>query len=323
MPLKFALLGTGRIANDQLAPALAAAPGAELWSVLSRDLDRARDFARRHGARAPSPAYADLDRLLADPALDAVLIATPDKLHAAQAIRAARAGKHVLCEKPMVTSAADGRAMIDACKRAGIKLGVAYHMRWHDGHRSLARAAREGAFGELRHMRVLWSYRAADASNWRASSEVGRWWSLGGVGTHLLDQIRWFLCPQAGEVVEQSSVISRGVFRGPHDETALLALRFESGATAELCSSVLFAAPRRFELYGSDGYAVGEDTLGAGGDGSMWTHDGPFEFEVRNPYVGEIEDFVAAVAENRAPEVDGEEGLRNCELLLEATGEAA
>jgi predicted dehydrogenase len=51
----------------------------------------------------------------------------------------------------------------------------------------------------------------------------------------------------------------------------------------------------------------------------MWTHEGPFEFTVRNPYVGEIEDFVAAVAENRAPEVDGEEGLRNCELLLEAT----
>ena len=81
MTLNFAILGTGRIAHNQLAPALSRAEGARLWSVLSRDLDRAKDFATSHQAQSPSPAYSDLYALVADPELDAVIIATPDKLH--------------------------------------------------------------------------------------------------------------------------------------------------------------------------------------------------------------------------------------------------
>ena len=103
-PLRIAMIATGGIADKALAPAVTSASGAELWSVLSRDVGRARDFAKRHGAASPQPAYDDLDALLADPELDAVLIASPDGLHAEQCIAAASAGKHVLCEKPMATT---------------------------------------------------------------------------------------------------------------------------------------------------------------------------------------------------------------------------
>jgi 1,5-anhydro-D-fructose reductase (1,5-anhydro-D-mannitol-forming) len=318
MTVNFALLGTGRIAENQLAPAIAEVDGAELWSVFSRDEDRALSLARRHGARAPSPAFTDLASLLADPALHAVIIATPDKIHADQAVAAARAGKHVFTEKPMATSVADADRMLEAADNTGVKLGVAYHMRWHAGHRRLARAVQEGLIGEIRHARIQWSFLAADADNWRASAEVGRWWSLAGVGTHCIDQLRWILRPRCGEVVEQKNLISRPVFGGPHDETAVLSFRFESGATAELCSSVLFNAPKRFELYGSEGYAVCEDTLGPEGKGRIWTHDGVFAFEPENPYAGEIRDFAEAVVADREPEVPGEEGLENIKHMLSA-----
>ena len=318
MAINIALLGTGRIADNALAPAIGLANGAQLWSVLSRDKSRAAAFAKRHGAQASNNAFTDLDELLADPDLHAVLIASPDGLHAEQAIAAAKAGKHVFTEKPMATDVAGCTAMVEACRDANVRLGVAYHMRWHNGHRRVAEMAQAGFFGELRHIRVQWTWPAPDDSNWRAGADVGRWWSLAGVGTHCLDQIRWLMCPEHGEVAEMSATIGRERFKGPHDETALLNFRFESGATAQLCSSVLWDAPKRMEVYGSSGYALMEETLGPHGAGTITTHEGPLEFQVGNPYVGELEDFVGAIRENRPPEVDGEEGMRNVELMVHA-----
>jgi len=319
--MKFAMIATGRIAQTALAPALGVSEGAELWSVLSRDANRAAEFAARHGARAPQPAYSDLETLLADPELDAVVIASPDGLHAEQTIASARAGKHVLVEKPMATDRASARAMVEACEAAGVTLGVAYHVRWHVGHRMLKAQAQAGRFGTLRHMRLHWSFAAPDASNWRASDAMTRWWGLSGVGTHCLDQLRWFLRPGCGEIVEVRSLVSNKVYGGPHDETAVVAFEFESGATGEICTSVLFAGPRRMEIYGSEGYAVTENTLGPSGDGVIETHEGPLAYEPGNPYVGEVEDFVNAVRDGRPPEVDGREGERNIDLLLEAIGD--
>lgn len=318
MAINFAVLGTGRIANNVLATAINDANGASLWSVYSRNQSRAAAFAERHGAAAPEAAYDDLDGLLADPDLNAVLIATPDKLHAEQAIKAAEAGKHVLTEKPMATSVEDCQAMIDACAAAGVRLGVAYHMRWHSGHRQAVDMLRAGQFGEIRHVRVQWSWPAPDASNWRAGEDVGRWWGLAGVGTHCLDQIRWLLAHDGNEVAEMSTLITREHFGGPHDETAILGFRFENGATAELCSSVLFDAPKRMEVYATKGYIRFEDTLGPHGGGRIETQQGPMQFTTANLYVDEVEDFVAAIRENRPPEVDGEEGKRNVELMLRA-----
>jgi predicted dehydrogenase len=318
MTMNIAILGTGRIADGQLAPALTEVDGAQLWSVLSRDPRRGREFAERHGAAAKTAVHTDLDSLLADDDLDAVLIASPDKLHASQCEAAARAGKHVLTEKPMATGVAEAEAMVEACDRAGVTLAVAYHMRWHAGHRQLAAAVHAERLGTLRHMRAQWTFLADSDENWRASAEVGRWWGLAGVGTHCLDQVRWLMVPSCGEIIVQENLISRDVWKGPHDETALISLGFESGATAEICSSVLFNAPKRMEVFGSDTYAVCDDTLGPHGGGAISIGGEPMEYQVSNPFVGEIADFAAAVAEGRAPEVDGREGVRNVAILVAA-----
>jgi predicted dehydrogenase len=113
-------------------------------------------------------------------------------------------------------------------------------------------------------------------------------------------------------------MISQDVWKGPHDETALVSFRFRSGATAEFCSSILFDSTSRLEIYGNKGYAVGEGTLGREGGGEVRTHLGELKFSISNPFVGEITDFVAAMRGQRQPEVDGNEGLRNVELLVRA-----
>jgi 1,5-anhydro-D-fructose reductase (1,5-anhydro-D-mannitol-forming) len=321
MTMNFAMLGPGRIADTQLAPALAKTDGARLWSVLSRDEQRGRAFADRHGAAAAKPVHTDLDSLLADDELDAVLIASPDRLHVSQCVAAARAGKHVFTEKPMATEVGEAETMVEACDKAGVTLGVAYHMRWHAGHRKLAAAVHAGELGTLRHMRVQWTFLAQNDENWRASPDVGRWWGLAGVGTHCLDQVRWLMVPSCGEIVVQKNLIGREVWKGPHDETALVSLGFESGATAEICSSVLFDAPKRMEVFGSNSYAICDDTLGPHGAGVIHIGRNPLEYEVVNPYVGELTDFVAAATEGRAPEVDGREGVRNVATLVAAVSD--
>ena len=153
MTINIAILGPGGIAEGAHAPAVAASASARLWSVYSRSAERAREFARRHNARSPTPAYTDLDELLADPELDAVLVATPDRLHAGHAMRAAAAGKHVLCEKPLVTELDDGRALLDACEQAGVVLAVATTIGFMSGCESsdarspMGLSARRGTFG--------------------------------------------------------------------------------------------------------------------------------------------------------------------------------
>lgn len=206
--------------------------------------------------------------------------------------------------------------MVEACDEARVILAVAYHLRWHAGHRKLAGLVNAGDLGTLRHMRVQWTFLSQDDRNWRASPEVGRWWGLAGVGTHCLDQVRWLMAPSCGAIVVQENLISREVWKGPHDETALVSLGFESGATAEICSSVLFNAPKRMEIFGSDTYAICDDTLGPHGAGDISIGGEPMTYQVANPYAGEIADFVAAVRDGRAPEVDGREGQRNVEILV-------
>lgn len=308
------IVGPGKIAERAHAPALAQVAGARLWSVQSRSRERAAEFAKRFGAAAPQPAHDSLEAMLADRELHALVLTTPDALHADQVVAAARAGKHVLVEKPLATSHADALRMVNACREADVRLGVAYHLRHHAGLQALVAGIRAGELGELRHLRAQWCFEG-DPSNWRARRDVGRWWALAAVGTHLLDLVRWVMVPACGEVVEVKSLVTRERFGGPNDETSVVAFRFASGATAELTVSVLFDAPNRVEICGGEETAVLDGVLGPKGEGQIRKGDQPVTFSPRNPYVGQLADFVAAIRERRDPAVNGEEGARNVALL--------
>lgn len=320
MQTHIGIIGTGRIADVQLAPALNQVSGAKFWSVLSRDKQRAESFAAKHQAVAQHNAFDSLAAFLADPSLDAVIIATPDGLHAQQAIACARAGKHVLLEKPMATTREDAEEIGKTCTKERVKLAIAYHMRWHDGHQKVASMLHSGEFGIPRYARATWTWKAEDNSNWRAHEEYGRWWGLAGVGTHCVDFLRWMMLPGCGEVSNVTSVIDKSTYGGPHDETASVSMQFESGAIADIMTSVMFDATSRFEINCSDAIVVGEGTLATHGGGSISINNEPLKFDLLNPYVGEIQNFVEAIAGTARVAVSGAEGLRNIEILLQADG---
>jgi len=323
VPLNIAIFGTGGIVDDRHAPALVDVPDVRFWSVLSRDLERARNFAKRHDASAPRPAFTDPGELLRDDAVDAVLVATPDRFHAEQAVACLDAGKHVLLEKPMATSLEECDEIIEAARRNRKIVGLAYHLRHHSGHRALHARVADGDVGTIRHMRIHWTFRAPDGSNWRAAPDTGRWWSLAANGTHCLDLTRWFMADTCGEVVHVRSLASHARFDSIHDETTIALLGFKSGATAEICVSVQFDSASRVELYGDRANAVCADTLGRHGQGLVTLDGKPLSFEPGDPFAGEWADFARAVRGGHPPEVDADEGRRNVELMLriaEATG---
>ena len=311
--LRVGLIGPGSIA-ERLITALSSIEDVDFWSVLGRDLTRTRDFATRHGAKSRKQAYIDLPSFLADPLLDAVIIATPDRLHAAQCIAAARARKHVFVEKPMATSVRDARRIVDTCRKHEVELAVGYHLRFHAGHQQIRQLVAEGAIGTIRHINVTWTMLASE-TDWRSSPELGRWWSLAALGTHGLDLVQWLVWQQAGEITTAKALFSNGVFPGARDETSLVSLAFESGATAQVLSSVVFRAPRLVEIFGTTGSIRCLETLGPRGAGEIFVNNRPLAFPVVDPYKLELTDFAKAIISGGTPSVDGAIGSGNVALL--------
>jgi 1,5-anhydro-D-fructose reductase (1,5-anhydro-D-mannitol-forming) len=146
MTVRWALLGTGRHAERSVVGSLKQAEGSELVAVMSRDRARGEAFARTHGIARVHDSVA---AMLADGKIDAIYDTTPDALHAPHAIAAAEAGKHVLVEKPLAVSVAQGLQAIDACRRRGVSLGVVFNQRHEPAHQEARRLVREGAIGDV------------------------------------------------------------------------------------------------------------------------------------------------------------------------------
>ena len=156
MTVFWGILGAGKIAESQMAPAIAAAPGHELVAVMRRELDAAQRFADRHGARR---AYDSVEALLSSSEVNAVYVATPPHLHAHQTVLAARAGKHVLCEKPMALTTGEARQMIEASRASGVLLTICHYQRFNARHQRIRSLVEEGAIGQVTAARINFSER--------------------------------------------------------------------------------------------------------------------------------------------------------------------
>src|SRR2546428_8792035 len=207
MTLGWAIITTGLHADLKIAPALNATPDAELVAVYSRDRGSAEAFAQKHWAKA---AYRDLEALLCDSRVEAVFIASPNAVHASQTLAAARAGKHVLVEKPMATTLDDAVAMVRACREAGVKLGVGYHLRQHPGQRAAQRLIAQGVLGTVALAQGQWGFGVRGQDGPPPRTGLRQWWddpeliggasTVMGTGGHVIDPFR-FVLGQGGEEV--------------------------------------------------------------------------------------------------------------------------
>lgn len=314
MSIAWAIVGIGRHADNRIAPAIARAGNGRLVAVLSQDATRARAFAEKHGAER---AYVSLESLLEDPAVDAVFIASPNSLHAAQTIQAAQAGKHVLCEKPMALTLEDCRAMIEACDKAGVKLGLGFHLRHYSAHLEAQRLIASGELGEVVFARVQESMRTPGRTfpaGWRNDPEMAGGGVIMSTGVHGLDLLRFLIGSEVAEVTALTET------EPPQLEALAIALmRFENGAHATLeCFRGTPHLTNDLALYASKGLIRVHGTIGGDGVGQLELQlqgsQIQREFPAMDPYLAEVEDFGRCILEGGEPLASGLDGLRTAEL---------
>lgn len=305
--LKWGLVGAGDIVRKRVAAALREASRSEILAVTRARAPEAKAFAAEIGAPRW---YADADQLFADPEIDAVYIASPVHLHAEHAIAAARAGKHVLCEKPMALSVAECDQMIAAARERGVTLGVAYYRHLYPIVRRIAGLLASGAIG----IPVLAS---AEAFEWLdITPEHPRYWFLrkalagGGpmfdFGCHRLE----VLMSLFGPVRRVTSLLSNVVFEREVEDTAGALLEFHSGTCATLVVTHASATPRdTLDIYGTRGLlhvpVLNGAELVVTANGTSRTESHP---PAANLHLPLIQDFVNAVLEGGEPAVTGKIG---------------
>jgi UDP-N-acetyl-2-amino-2-deoxyglucuronate dehydrogenase len=321
--LRFGIIGVGNITPIHAA-AIEGTPDAQFVAVATRNESRGRAFAAQHNATW----YPDYRELLRRADIDVVTICTPHDLHASITIDAAAAGKHVLCEKPMARHVAECDAMIAACERAGVMLGIIFQFRFDPLAQTLKRALDAERLGHLHWVsaNTIW-YRSDEyyqSAPWRGSLESG-----GGVlinqAIHTIDLMLW-LTGTPTRVVARTRTLDHAI----QVEDGALALLEYPDARLGLIQATTAAFPgypERLEFYGSRGSAVYHK-----GQGRLEWHlaepreDRVDESEVSSgaarpmdisatAHIAQFQDFTAAVRAHRAPRVDGREGRRAVELI--------
>ena len=315
MPLGIALLGTGRIATNAYVPALTAINDATLVAVLSRDAVRGAQFATQH--RIPAT-YTDLDTLLQDTRVEAVIVATPDTLHEAQVIAAVKAGKHVLCEKPMTSSVAGCLRMGDAIGASGVTFAMGYNNRFNTGLGIIKDLLEQGEIGAVRYARSFLTAAVQDPNDWRANPDQANYWAMSATGTHLIDCWRWFF----GEPDSVGGALVAPVHQGANDEVSTLVLNYPGHLLAELTAAAVVQGGNRLELYGDDGAIVADNVFGPNPGGPIWCNGRQVPFTPQNPFVGQVADFIEAIRQPRPPCTTFEDGLINVRILERARSAA-
>lgn len=313
--IRWGLIGCGDIAAKRVAAALRDSPGSALVAVARARPELAAEFARQHGARRW---HADWRDVLRDAEVSAVYLATPVRLHAAQAVAAAEAGKHVLCEKPMAMDVAECERMIAAARSHGVRLGVAYYRHHYPLVARLRALLESGEIGRpvLAQVEVFEPFDASvgQPRSWLLDRKQAGGGPMMDFGCHRIEVLLDLLGPL--KVVRGFPTNVRFHDRDVED-TCVARMGFRSGAEAVL--TVTHAAAERrdtFAIYGSEGSAH----VPVLNDGLVRIVTASGAREERHPphpnlHQPLVEDFVAAVRERREPAVTGQVGLEVTRVL--------
>lgn len=305
--VRWGLIGCGDIARKRVAPALRAIADSELVGVARARSDQAESFAREFGARRW---YASAAELISDEEIDAVYVATPVHLHAAQTMAAARAGKHVLCEKPMAMNLRECDEMMAACAYGGVKLGVAYYRHFYPVINRLREILGGGEIGTPIIAQInafeYFDPAPAGARRWLLEPELSGGGPMFDFGCHRIEVLTSLL----GSIRRVSSLLTNTFFDRGVEDTATAVFEFETGAQGILCVTHAASEPQdTLSIFGSKGSL----TVPALNEGSSIVRVGTRERHESHPPHANlhwplIEDFVQAIIGNREPEVDGAAG---------------
>ena len=319
----YAIVGIGHLTIEAIVPAFAKSKYSRIAALVTGDRAKGLVLARALGLpESTVHDYAGYERLAAQKDVDAVYVVLPNSMHAEYTVRAARIGKHVLCEKPMATSAAECQQMIDACSDAKKLLMIAYRQQYEPLNQALGKLIRDGRLGTIKQILACNAQNESDAPQWRHRRAMAGGGALPDVGIYCLNATRFLSGEEPTEVVAQAwSTPNDPRFR-EIEETVHFQLRFGSGLMAQCATSYGAHLSRFLRVNGTHGWAEMSPAFSYNGlklRGSSLV-DGVetvFEPHVReaDQFTREIDHMSSCIATGTPPHTGGAEGLQDMRII--------
>jgi glucose-fructose oxidoreductase len=313
--LGVAMLGLGGYASGQLAPALKETKLCELTAVITGHPEKGEKWAKEYNLKKENIySYETLERIADNKDIDIVYVVTPPALHPEFTIRAAKAGKHVISEKPMATSVADCTQMIDACKKAKVQLGIGYRMHYDLFRKELMRMAAAKEFGGPVKSNGTFSF-VMNQKQWRIDKKLAGGGAMMDLGVYIVQAAQQAANENPTSVTAHEEPKERPEFFNETEETIKFALKFPGGSTCEGVTS-FNGNGSYFKAEGSKAWF--EMTRGAfnysGGVGQ--TSRGPMSYQWINQQAAQMDDFADCVLSGRETPVPGEMGRTHIAIVM-------
>ena len=335
--IKWGVIGCGGIADRRTLPGMMLADNVELVAVMDANKDFAENAKAKYNAQY---AFDNIEDLLALPEIEAVYIASPVAFHAQQTEAAAKAGKHILLEKPMTLSSKDSQELADICKKYNVKIGVGLMMRFHTYHQMMKKLIEDGKLGEIVSMRAQLTCWYPDMpNNWRQQKATSGGGSLMDMGIHCIDLLQYISGLKSTEIASMSGT---QIFDYEVEDGGGIIARMENGAIAYVDANFNMpddAAVCKLEIYGTEGSIFAEGTIGQVEGGNVRvticgnqgaynasqdrepTQSYTMEAELGNMYTKEVEGFGNAIINDTVPPVTADDAIF-VQKLIEAAYES-
>ncbi|MEH3123253.1 MAG: Gfo/Idh/MocA family oxidoreductase [Sphingomonas phyllosphaerae] len=319
--LGYAIVGLGGYGLGRIIPEFKNCAHSRLAAVVSGDPAKAKKVAAEYGLSDKAIySYANFDSIRDNPDVDIVYVCLPNSMHAEYTIRAAKAGKHVMCEKPMAVSVAECEAMIAACKAANRKLMIGYRCHFEATNIAAMRLAKQPDTGKIRYVRSEHGFTAGNPDAWRLKKALAGGGSLMDMGVYSLQAARYMTGEEPIAVTARESTDRNDPRFREVEDMIEWTLEFPSGAIAG-CQSMYSANQNHILLMGSKGRVELEPATRYDGN-HLWTGRDGREQEVTPPpgpgktqFAGQLDHLSQCVIDGREPIVSGEEGLRDMRIV--------
>ncbi|MCE7068595.1 Gfo/Idh/MocA family protein [Dyadobacter sp. CY326] len=326
----YAVVGLGHLSLEEILPALEMCKKSKLTALVSGSPEKMKKVAAQYGVKSESCySYETYDQLKNNPEVDVIYIVLPNGLHREYVVRGAKAGKHILCEKPMANTAAECKDMIAACNQANVKLMVAYRIQYQPHNRKLREILQKKEFGTTKVVEASNCQSTANPDHWRHKIKLAGGGVLPDIGLYCLNTTRFVLGEEPTEVFAyQYSTPGDPLFKEV-EEFVSWQMRFPSGVIASCVSNYDVHESRRYRVLSEKGwlnldkaYAYkGQELTRAKADGKMELHE-TIGIAEKNQFATEIDHFSDCVINDKKPFTPGEEGLQD-HIIMEAIYQSA
>jgi predicted dehydrogenase len=314
--LRVAIMGLGSY-GTRVADAMQDCTKAKLVGVISGTPEKITKWQSKYNIPEKNCYnYENFDKIKDNPDIDAVYVITPNALHHDQVIRVAKAGKHAISEKPMALNGREAQEMIDACKKANVKLLVGYRMHFEPKTLEIIRMRKDGELGKVLFFQGLSGFKIGDPSQWRLDKKLAGGGAMMDIGIYSVNGARYMIGEEPIWVTAQETKTNKELFKEGVDETIQFQLGFPGGAVASCLSTYAMSNLDRFFVNGDKGFGELMPSTGYGPIEGK-TSKGPLTQPHKTHQTVQMEEFAGIILEGKTPivPVDGEEGVRDLKII--------